>query len=224
MPFDSSLILRDGTVEVDEAEDAVPVIVLTADIHGSKVLDIRKTGVMGLVATMICPTAPTTGYADTLTVHIQEADYYDDTDAFGTVATFPILYTFVRKMIGTVTTPFASDDLGQIFTASGTGTDTGVLVAFDPGMDTVGFTGAMYAYMDDAGDTYAEVGDTLTSGGGGIATMTVAGAVDPMLSYGIFEVRFMSQKRYIRAQITASDTCEWGLISIFLSNAGYGTP
>ena len=222
MPFDSSLILRDGLVDLDSDEDAVPVIVLAADAHGAKALDIKKTGAMGLVATLICPTAPTTTYQATLAVNIQDAEYYDDDDVYKTIASYPTLYTFVRKVRGTVTTAFASDDIAQTLTASGTGTDTGTIVAFDPGMDTAGYTGDIYVYMDDSGDTFAEVGDTLTSGGGGIATMTVAGVADPKLSYGVYQVRFVTEKRYIRAKVLASASANWGKVSIFVTNAGFG--
>jgi len=227
MAFDYNLVLRDGTVDLDSAEDAVPVIVLPSalyvrDEHGANALDIRKTGAQGLVAVMICPTAPTVTYGVTLAVHIQHADYYDDTDAYTTIASFPTLYTFVRKVRGTSTTAFTSADLLQTLTASGTGTDTGTIVAFDSVLETVGNTGDIYVAMVDAGDTYANVADTLTSGGGGIATMTVAGIADPMLSYGVYQIRFMTEKRYVRASVLAGASANWGKVQIMLTNAGYG--
>lgn len=222
MTFDASLMLRDGTIDLDSDEDAVPVIVIAADAHGAKALDIRKTGAKGLVAVMICPTAPSGTYQKTLFVDIQESDYYDDDDAYKTIAAFPTLWTWVRKVRGTVGTAFASDDLEQTLTASGTGTDTGTIRYFDPGMDTVGYEGDIYVNVVDSGDTYANVGDTLTSDGGGIATMTVAGVADPKLSYGVYMVRFMSTKRYIRADVECEATTGWGKVSIFLTHAGFG--
>ena len=228
MTFDSSLILRDGTIDLDGTEDAVPVIVLrtsagVGDEHGAAALDIRKTGNLGLVAVMICPTAPTTVYQASLAVQIQDAEYYTDDDVYKDVASFPTLYSFVRKIgVNAVTTAFGAADIGQTLTASGTGTDTGTIVAFDASLETAGGVGDIYVYMDDSGDTYAELGDTLTSGGGGIGTLAVIGAADPKLSYGVYMVRFTTQKRYIRAKVLATASAVWGKVSIFVTNAGFG--
>ena len=88
MPFDDDLVLIDGTATLGPTTDTAATST-TRNADGAVVLDIKKTGTKGLVAVMVCPTAPTT-YADTLTGLIQHSNHIST--GWETVASFPVLY------------------------------------------------------------------------------------------------------------------------------------
>jgi hypothetical protein len=201
MPFDSLLILRDGTVDLDPNE--VVAISTTRNADGSVVLDLKETGVKGLAAVMILPTAPTT-YADTLTVHIQESDAL--AGSYVTIASFPVLYTYVRKIPASASVAAAVEaDIGQVLTGGTTG-DTGVIIAIDNSLFTLNGTGYIYVAMAGADDLFDNTSEAITS------ASTFSGVVNGAASTTSVEhgapntyiVRFSSTKRYIRGSYTVS--------------------
>jgi len=213
MPFDSNLILRDGTVDLDNNEAAA--VSETANADGAKVLDIRKTGTMGLVAVLVLPDAPTT-YGDTLSAVIQASDHVSAD--FKTIASFPTLYALMRRLRITATTAYVPADIGQTQTGGTTG-DTGVLRWYDKALETIGGTGDLLVSMVAADDVFDDVDETITSGGTGVGTMQKAAVADKGLSYGIYVVRFVTNKRYIRYLGAPSAGSNFGDVECLLTNA-----
>lgn len=218
MPFDNNLVLRDGTIDLDPNE--VVAAAITANADGAKVLDIRKTGPRGLVAVLICPTAPT-DYLDVLDVVIQDSDNPDV--GFAALATFPTKYAYMYRVRGVATQAFAAADLADYLVSTAGGSDTGIIRWYDKLLETVGGEGDILCEATDSGDIYDDVaGDTLTSGGGdGIATqLLIAGARCRAMSYGVYALRFFTYKRYIRALFTVSSGGNWGNVQLLLTNDG----
>ncbi len=219
MAFDDNLILRDGTADLQTAEAAA--LVLTADANGAKVLDIRKTGQRGLAAVLVLPTAPT-AFADTLDVTIEHSRWYDDTDAFDTLVTFARLYAIVYRVRGTATVAFDSDDILQTLTSTDT-SDELTIIDYDKALETVGGIGDVIGAQVAADDVFDQTdGDTCTSGGGGTMTQVSAAAVRTKLrSYGVYVVRFHTDRQYIRALFTASAGSNFGKVECLISNSPY---
>ena len=75
--FDADLILVDGTISIDAdtvASYASPTSITAVSATGAAVVDVSKTGVNGLAAVMILPTAEDAGSTDTLTAYIEASD------------------------------------------------------------------------------------------------------------------------------------------------------
>lgn len=208
MPLDNDMLLRTGAVDCDAAEPAV--VSTTADAYGAKALDVKKTGAKGMVAVMVLPTAPTT-YADTLAVTIQASDYMS-TD-YKTVASFPTLYALNRRLRLVSTTAFVAADIGQTMTGQTTG-DTGVLRWYDRALETIGGEGDIIVSMVAADDLFDDASEAVHSGSTGRGTMQKASELTEYLSYGIYAVRFVTSKRYVRASLTPSAGCNFGGILI----------
>lgn len=214
--FDDELILKDGSVALD-AND-VAAVLLTVNSDGNYALEIKKTGKTGLYAVMICPSAPTT-YVDTLTVAIQASHHF--TDGWETVASFPVLYALMRYMEVTATTAFVSTDIGLVLTATtDSASDGGVIIDFDKALLTVGGKGTMLVQMSDANDDYSTAGDIVTATAGtGVGTITAAGVLTKERSYGIYVVRFQTDREYVRGLFTVSAGGAWGLTEAYITNS-----
>jgi len=216
MPFDSELVLLDGSVALDPTSDA-DAISTTVNAYGNIVLDVKKTAPSGLVAVMVLPTAPTT-YLDTLTVHIQHSNHY--ADGWQTIASFPVLYALVREMEVTPTTAFLGTDIGLILTATTDSTsDGGVILDFDGALLTAGQKGRILVQMSDANDDYSTAADTVTATSGqGVGTQGVAAKLSKSRSYGIYAVRFQTNRRYVRGQFTVTAGGDFGKVQLFLTD------
>ena len=214
--FDDALILKDGSVALDEND--VAAILLTINSDGNYAVDISKTSNAGLYAVMICPSAPTT-YADTLTATIQHSHHF--TDGWENVAAFPVLKALVRYVEVTATTAFLSSDIGLVLTATtDSASDGGIILDFDKALLTVGGKGTMLVQMSDANDDYSTAGDIVTATAGtGVGTITAAGVLTKQRSYGMYVVRFATERQYVRSQTTVSAGGSWGLTEIYLTNS-----
>ena len=213
MPLDADSILRDGTIDLDNSE--VTAVSETRNGDGAVVLDIRKTGIMGIVAVMVCPDVPTAA-ADTLAASIQASDHVSAD--FKDVASFPTLYALVRRLRIQATTGFAAADIGDTITGTDTG-DTGTLRWYDQALETVGGVGDLLVELDAAGDAFDDVDEVITSGGTGVGAMNGAiSGITQALSYGVYAVRFVTQKRYVRVSNTPSAGANWGSVLVGLTN------
>lgn len=215
--FDDLLILKDGSVALDENDVAASALTVNAD--GNYVLDIRKTGNSGLYAVMICPTAPTT-YADTLTAKIQHSHHL--TDGWEDLVAFPTLYAYMRELRCTPTTAFVSTDIGLVLTATtDSASDGGVIIDFDNKMiNSTLDQGRILVQMSDANDDYSTAGDTLTATSGtGVGTQGAAAWATSERSYGIYVVRFATERRYIRSNTTVSAGGSWGYTEIYVTSS-----
>lgn len=230
MLADANLVLRDGTVDLDNNE--VVATSLTRNDDGAIVLDLMtgkqdKTlprGGLGyygpkvMVASMILPDIPTT-YEDTLAVVIQESDNLE----FGweTIASFPTLYAYTRLLSVLVTTAFVAADIGETLTGGTTG-DTGVIRWMHPDLLTVGNTANMIVTMVGSDDLFDNVDEVVTSGGTGAGTMNGAAIVENPARYsgpGEFHRAFGISKRYVRGQLSASAGSNFG--NVFLALTPY---
>ncbi len=218
MPYDANLVLRGqyGGAYVDLDENDVAATSLTVNSDGNVCVDLGKAGtdMMGLDCVVILHDQPT-DYQDTLAVVIQDSDHLDG--GWATVLTFPTLYAYMRELIVTATTAFdASDDIGQVLTAT-TGTDTGVIRHFSRELTSIEGTGRIWVEMQDAGDTYATSGDTVTSAVTGVGTMIGVGRV--ILTPLIMVRKFSSPKRYVRCSNTVSAGGNFGDVDILLTGS-----
>jgi hypothetical protein len=216
MPFDDELKLIDGTIALDPTSDAA-IASLTRDAYGKVVVDIKKTGQNGLFAVLICPTAPTT-YQDTLATAIQHSNQVED--GWEDLAVFPTLYAYMREVFVTTTTAFVGTDIGLVLTATtDSASDGGIIIDFDRALLTLGATGKLLVEMSDANDDYSTSGDIVTATSGtGVGTISPAGAATSQRSYGIYVVRFQTNRRYIRPNLTVSSGGSWGLVSLLVTD------
>lgn len=103
MPFDANLVLIDGTTTMTGSTDT-PAISATTRANGAIVLDIKETGVRGLVAVLICPADLTAGSdATTLTGYIQCSDTADMTGTTTGIerhGSFQVLATSTGVIVG----------------------------------------------------------------------------------------------------------------------------
>ena len=215
--FDDNLILKDGTVTLDEND--VAALALTVNSDGNYAVQIDQTGNAGLWAVMICPTAPTT-YADTLNAYIQASHHI--TDGWETVAAFPTLYAYMRELRCTPTTAFLSTDIGLVLTATtDSASDGGVIIDFDKKMtESTKPQGRILVKMSDANDDYSTAGDTLTATSGtGVGTQGAAAVATMERSYGIYVVRFQTNRKYVRSLTTVSAGGAWGATEIYITNS-----
>ena len=91
--FDASLILVDGTVSIDAdtvTSYAAPTATTAVSATGAAVVDVSKTGVNGLAAVMILPTAEDAGTTDTLTAFIEASDVLAFTSDIHKLGSFDI--------------------------------------------------------------------------------------------------------------------------------------
>jgi hypothetical protein len=227
MPFDNSLILRDGSVDLDTNE--VVAVSTTANDDGAKVLDLGGTckprggneGVMDIAAVMVLPDIPTT-YADTLAVEIQQSDH--ETFGYETLVTFPTLYAYTRLLKVTVTTAFVSSDIGATLTGVTTG-DTGVIRWIHPDLLTVGKVGYIIVTMVGSDDLFDDEDETLTSSDTGVATMSGVAIVEPRPTLGgpNHHVRRCAiTKRYVRGSFTPSAGSNFGGAQLMLQPWAHG--
>lgn len=227
MPFDANLILRDGTVDLVTGETG-PVL-LTADATGAKVIDLNMNvrpfggsdGVRHLVCTLVLPIAPTTAYADTLGIEINQSDNL--TFGYQTVAYFTHLYSFTRMLPITVTTAFIAGDLADLVTG-GVTNDTANIIWMHPDVFTIGARTHILVTMVNATDTFDNATEALTIPGTGRANMNGIGFVEgapKMGGPGEHFRSFTATKRYIQAYVTVAGASNWGKVSIFLSAAPY---
>lgn len=222
MPFDDNLVLLDGSVDLTPTSDA-DAVSTTANAYGNKVIDLGKTGNKGLCAVMILPDAPT-DYQDTLTAYIQHSNHY--AAGWETVAGFPVLYAYVREMLCTPTTAFVgADDIAATLVATtDSDSDGGVVIDFDEELLTIGLTGRILVQMSDSNDDYSTASDTLTSGGTGVGTQGVAASLTKSRSYGIYVVRFQTERRYVRGQFTVTSGGNFGNVKLMLTGDYPVTP
>jgi len=223
MVFDANLVLRDGSVDLDNGEAAV--ISTTINDDGAKVIDLNTTtrprgnaeGVIHLTATLVLPTAPTT-YADTLAVHIQQSDYVSY--GWETIASFPTLYAYTRLLKVLVVTAFAAADIGTVLLGGTTG-DQAVIQWMHPDLLTIGKTAYMIVAMAAADDLFDDVDEAVdATAGTGDGTMVGAAVVETKPRLGgpnTFTRAFGVTKRYLRQSITASGGSNFGKVSLLLS-------
>jgi len=226
MAYDASGVLIDGTIVLTPSTDT-PAVSTTRDAAtGGAVIDLKGTGAKGLCAVMYLPSKPTT-YDDTLTGFIEESDLIGEPTStwktWQTVASFPIVYAMLRELWVTATTAFVSSDVGRILTASADSTsDGGHIVAFDPALLAIGGYGKIIVAMSDVNDDFSTAGDTVTATSGtGVGTQGAASVVAPSSSTGIpgqYAVRFVSTRRYVRANLTVSGGGSYGLVSVLLTD------
>uniref|UniRef100_A0A6M3JUY1 Uncharacterized protein n=1 Tax=viral metagenome TaxID=1070528 RepID=A0A6M3JUY1_9ZZZZ len=223
MPFDSELILRgqyEGAYVDLDTNDVAPTS-LTVNDDGNVCIDLGNPGTDGrgldcfLQFHDVCTT-----YQDTLTAQICDSDHL--LDGWHTLMVFPIIYCYMREVIVTATTAFVGTDLDLVFTAT-TGTDTGVLREFSRELLTVGGIGKCWIEMQDAGDTYATLGDIVTcTAGTGVGTITKIGRV--IEPWKQMVRRFSTYKRYIRPTLTVSATGNYGDVDMFVTDRQHQFP
>jgi hypothetical protein len=223
MPNDYYGVLIDGSIVITSSTDTPPVSTTRDAATGAVVIDLKKTPAKGICAVLNLPSKPTT-YADTLTVTIEESDVLAEPTGLKTwqaVAAFPIINAMLMVMEATATTAFVGSDVGNVLVATtDSGAATGVIVWYDPALETIGGKGKIIIAMADSGDDYSTAGDTLTSAGTGVATQGAAAIVYPQGGGipGSFVVRFTATKRYVRANMTASAGGSFGLVSCYLQD------
>ena len=105
MPFDSELVLIDGTITMTATTDTPAISATTRDTAtGAIVIDIKETGVKGLVAVLICPADLTsTSDATYLIGYIQCSDTADMTGTVTGLEThgyFTVAGATVNRIIG----------------------------------------------------------------------------------------------------------------------------
>lgn len=223
MPFDANLVLRDGSVDLDNAEAVATSV--TANDDGAKCIDLGATtrprgdaeGAIHLTASLILPSAPTT-YADTLAVVIQQSDNL--TFGWETMASFPTLYALTRLLSITVVTAFAAADIGKVLTGGTTG-DTGEIRWMHPDLLTIGNTANMIITMQAAGDVFDNASEAVDAASGtGDGTMNGVATVEHRPQLGGINTHIRSfgvTKRYLRGQLTASAGSNFGKAHLLLS-------
>lgn len=212
MPFDANLILKGlysgALVDTDESDAAA--VATTVNTDGNAVVEIKKTGIRGLAAVIVMTElADSDAYSDETIVEIQESDELDRN--WETIATSKILRSHLILLKDCVaTTAFVALDVTtpRVLTAT-TGTDTGLIVAVDQALFTIGGIGDILVESQDSADVYGTAGDTLTATSGtGVATQGaagIAGEASVQHQPGVHVVRFVTNKRYVRAKTTAED-------------------
>ena len=218
MPYDAKMILRgkysSAYVNLDESDVAPTSLTVNSDGNVCIDLGVSGTGPKGLDCILILHDQPTT-YADTLTASICDSDHLDG--GWQTVMYYPVLYAYMRELVVTATVAFdASDDYGQVLTASGGG-DTGVIREISRNLMTIGGVGKIWVEMADAGDTYATENDTLTSAVTGEATMIGTGRV--IQTPRTMVRRFSTWKRYIRPTLTVSAGGDFGDVDMLVTDS-----
>lgn len=211
MPLDSSMLFRDGTTADLEPPGETAPTSLSVDAYGAYVLDIRKTGSKGMVAVMVCSTAPT-AHADTLTVNLQVSDHL--TTDWKTIASWPVLYALNRRLHVKTTTAYVAASIGQTVTGGDT-TDAGVIRWFDPALLVIGGEGDLVVSQVAADSYFDDVDENLT-GGTGVSDMLKASELTRFLSYGVFPLRFVTTKRYARCYPVVTTGGSWGATLIGL--------
>jgi len=214
--FDALLMLRDGLVDLDENEAAVPAFSLVKNADGARCADIREMGPKGMSVVMNIPAEPTT-YADTLTAIIQASDHLDRN--WQTIADFPILYALMRKIKVKATTAFLATDIGQNIVES-TSSDAGLLLAYDEALATIGGIGYCLYGMIDLNDLFDGKTETVTSAGDGIGTEQGEDAI-VVPTVGVHVVRFATDKRYIRGKFTVTASGNFGKVSCLIGNESW---
>jgi hypothetical protein len=225
MAYDASLVLIDGSIVLTAATDTVLTSTTRSTVTGAAVIDLGgavkarggSIGVAHMAATLVLPSIPTT-YTDTLTALIQQSD--DPLNGgWETVASFPVLYAYTRLLSVLVTTAFVAGDIGQNLTGATTG-DIGVIRWLHPDLLTIGKTAYMIVSMAAADDVFDDVDEAVSSAVTGAGTMNGAATVeaDPMLSGPNTFIRaFDITKRYVRGNLTASATGNFGYVELLLS-------
>ena len=219
MPYDANLVLRGpysgAYVDLVNGDTAPTTIAVNAS--GNGVVDLGDLGTdnRGMDCVVILHDTPTT-YKDTCDIVICESDHI--LDGWATLLTFPRLYCYMREVIVVATTAFVGTDIGVVFTATGTGSDTGILRQFSRKLLTVGGVGKCWVEMQDAGDTYANLGDTVScTAGTGIGTVQTIGRV--IKTPQTLVRRFSTPKRYIRCTNTVSTTGNFGDVDILVTDS-----
>lgn len=222
MPFDNSLILRDGTVDLAVAEATAPPTLLTADAYGAKCLDLKETAVKGLAAVMVVPsvhatlaTEPIT-YADTLDVSIQVSDHLARN--WETLTSFPLLHALMRKIKLSSTIAFIDGDIGETIIKA-TSLDAGVILEIDQALLTAGGIGYILLSMIDLNDLFTLDANTVLdcTGSGGTGTGVLLASGEAVSTCGVFVVRFATDKRYARAFCTTGASGHFYGTQIMLS-------
>lgn len=215
MPFDKELILLNGTIALLTTTDIPPVELAVNGATGFAVVELKKTGVKGMAAVMTIP-AEATAYLNTLTAMIQASNELDRN--YVAVGDFPVLHTYIREMELVCTQAFVPADIGAAIDGDGAGTDSGILLSYDSALEDVNGVGNIVVQMDDAGDVFDQLAETLTVTGGatGIGTKAVAAVAPIQHTPGIYVVRFATDKRYVRCHLTVAAT-GFGLVQVNLS-------
>ena len=226
MAFDANLILKGlysgALVDTDE-NDAAPVS-LTANSDGNAVVEVKGTAAKGMTAVIIMTEeADSDAYSDETTIEIQASDELDR--GWGAVAksrTFRSHLILLKDCVATTGFVALDATTPRVLTAT-TDTATGLIVAFDEALKTIGGVGDILVEMQDSADLYATPGDTLTATSGtGVATQGAAGTkVGCQDQPGVHTLRFATDKRYVRAVVTAADNI--GKCWILLTDHAFGT-
>lgn len=218
MAFDANLVLRgkydSAYVDLDSS-DAVADSTTVANADGNLIVDLGEHGTpaIGLDCIVILHDQPTTytNYADFV---IEDSDQL--TDGWQSLLTFPRVYAYMRELVVTAVVAFVATDIGLVLTA-GSG-DTGILREFSRKLLTVGETGKMFVEMQDAGDAYATVNDTVDAAEGtGDGTMIGIGRViqTPLTMVR----RFSTPKRYIRLGADAPNGGNFGDVDVLVTGS-----
>jgi len=228
MAYDENLILHgvaSGGVHLDLDENGVNALTLAVNATGNKCLDIRKTGAKGLVASLILTeVADADAYSDESTIFIEDSDHLDR--GWARVTTFPTLYAHIRRIWVTTTVGFNAADIGAALTSQAP--YHGQLLAFDDALLAVG-SGYVYVEMTDAGDLFTDAVGQTVNGTTGRSTVTrVCVGLEPNIQMQphIYNRRFSTNKRYIRANILGATqvTDSLGICWILLTNDASVSP
>ena len=231
MAFDALGILKGlyggAQVAIDE-NDAVATS-KTVNSDGNAVVEINGTGVNGLCAVMLLAGPSATEAAllfnDEANVTIESSNYL--TTGWRTIATFPEIFYNVAELYVTATTGFAAADVGQAITQETTA-DTGILIAYDTALETVGGMGKILVAMDDAGDIFNQsAGKTVNSAGTGRATKTYGAGTTtfPNSRYlpGVYSVRFVTPDKYVRCNFAdVEDAIGYGWVLLTDARSDFG--
>ena len=218
MPLDANLVLRGpyGGAYVDLDENDVAPTSLTVNADGNVCVDLGDlgSGALGLDCLVVMHDQPTT-YQDTCQIVVCESDHL--LSGWATILTFELMYAYLREVIVTATTAFLATDIGCVFTAT-IGTDTGVLRQFSRNLLVAGGIGKCWVEMQDAGDTYATLGDVVTcTAGQGVGIITKIGrAIQPPRT---LVRRFSTMKRYIRCTNTVTAGGNFGDVDILVTGS-----
>lgn len=225
MVYDANLTLHgkgSGGALVDLDESDAVAILTSVNADGNKVLDLRKTGAKGLIASLILiEEADSLAYDDEAVITIEESDFLDRN--WQTVVTFPTLHAHLRRIYVTCTVGFDAADIGAALTSQAG--HTGQLLKFDQALATAAGSGYLYVEMDDAGDTFADVVGQNMDGttGRSTVTRTVESHLAIQMQPKTYHRRFTSDKRYIRCNASNVED-SIGLVWILLTNDAGGSP
>lgn len=226
MAFDANLVLKGhysgALVDTDESDAAAVAIAANSD--GNCVVEIKETGAKGLAAVVILTEeADSAAYSDETTIEIQDSDELDR--GWEAVAKSGILRSHLVLLKDCIaTTGFVALDATtpRVLTATTEGS-TGLIVAFDEALKTVDGIGDILVEMQDDADVYATAGVVITATSGtGVGTQGLAGTkVGVQHQPGVHVIRFASDKRYVRAVVTAADCI--GKVWILLTDIAFKT-